>query len=208
VAPTATASPSPSPGPVYFRQVLCYAPPYNSAEHSSVRIAESECGTTSLLTVSNLDVTPSATASAGYTDNTIAPSPELAGAPSTKPRAERTGSYVLLPGLPGAGTQRYLLGPAQITSVGTIASASALKQAGQWVVNFTMTPKGRRLWDKSTQADFHRLIGMDLGGVVVSAPIIQPTQYDFTSFNGYGEIAGNLTKAEAHEIARAMTSSG
>jgi hypothetical protein len=40
--------------------------------------------------------------------------------------------------------------------------------------------------------------------VLVSAPIIQPTQSAFSSFNGYGDIAGGLTKAETIALAHAL----
>ena len=156
---------------------------YNPTEQSTEPLNGSLCGAANMLSARNLNTTPSDSASAGYRiRSTTPPSELLAGVPSTKSGAETAKSDVLLPGLQGTGSGRYVLGPAQMTSVGTITSASAEKQFGQWVVNFKMTPKGQRLWDTVTYADFHRILGMDLNGVVVSAPIVQPTQYEFTSF--------------------------
>ena len=67
---------------------------------------------------------------------------------------------------------------------------------------------GRRrrleLWDKVAQENFHLLLGIELDGKVYSAPIIQPTQATFTSFDGKGEISGNLTQQQAQNLAQAM----
>ena len=55
------------------------------------------------------------------------------------------------------------------------------------------------------EENFHQLLGIELDGVVYSAPIIQPTQSTFTSFQGQGEISGgNLTQADAQNLAQAM----
>ena len=40
--------------------------------------------------------------------------------------------------------------------------------------------------------------------MVQSAPLIQPSQSSFTSFGGQGEISGNLTQAQAQNLAQAM----
>jgi len=86
-----------------------------------------------------------------------------------------------------------------------IAKASASKnQTGAWVVDYTMTKRGSTLWDKVAEENFHKRLGIDFDGKVVSAPIIQPTQSSFTTFSGKGEISGNLTKAEAVALAHAL----
>jgi preprotein translocase subunit SecD len=87
----------------------------------------------------------------------------------------------------------------------SVAHASASKnQTGAWVVDYTMTERGAALWDRVAEENFHKLLGIDLDGRVVSAPIIQPTQISFTTFDGHGEISGNLTKGEAIELVHAL----
>ncbi len=87
----------------------------------------------------------------------------------------------------------------------SIARARAFKdQTGQWVVNCTMTKRGSTLWDKVAEENFHKFLGIDFKGKVVSAPIIQPTQSVFTTSGGAGEISGNLTRAEAVALAHAL----
>jgi preprotein translocase subunit SecD len=75
---------------------------------------------------------------------------------------------------------------------------------GQWLVDYTTTKRGAALWDKVTRESFHQLLALELDGVVYSAPIIQPAQASFTSFNGRGEISGNLTKADAIRLTHAI----
>jgi preprotein translocase subunit SecD len=87
----------------------------------------------------------------------------------------------------------------------SVAHASATRdQTGAWVVDYTTTRRGSALWDKVAKENFHKFVGIDFDGVVVSAPLIQPSQSAFTSFSGAGEVSGHLTKAEAFALARAL----
>ena len=88
-----------------------------------------------------------------------------------------------------------------------IGSAVAQQsQTGQWEVNYTLKgAAGSALWDKVAEENFHLLLGIELDGVVQSAPLIQPTQNAFTSFDGQGTISGgNMTEADAKSLALAM----
>ena len=64
--------------------------------------------------------------------------------------------------------------------------------------------RGSALFDKVAEENFHQILAIDFNGKVVTAPIIQPSQSSFTSFNGKGEISGDLTKAEARALAQAL----
>jgi preprotein translocase subunit SecD len=87
----------------------------------------------------------------------------------------------------------------------SIAKASVSRyQTGAWVVNYTMTKRGAASWDKVAEENFHKVLGIDFEGKVVSAPLIQPTQSSFSSFDGQGTISGNFTKAEATALARVL----
>jgi preprotein translocase subunit SecD len=48
------------------------------------------------------------------------------------------------------------------------------------------------------------LIAIVANREVYSAPIIQPSQASFTSFEGAGMIEGNFTKAQARQLASQM----
>ena len=167
------------------------------------------CTSSSALTAANLNVTPN-NSPQGYSSNNVPPDTQYAAYPSTSVlKPGYAASTVLLPGLGGAcdGTSaiRCVLGPAQMTGH-SIASATATQnQTGAWVVDYTLAGSaGSALWDKVAQQNFHQLLGIELDGQVYSAPIIQPTQSSFSSFQGRGEISGSLTQPDAQNLAQAM----
>ena len=200
---------------MYFRPVLCFAYPQAvpKADKNKVQPRGIEtlpaCTPSSQLSAANLNVTPNSSPQ-GYSSNNVPPDTQYAAYPSTsveKPDYAR--STVLLPGIGGAcdGTAvvRCVLGPAQMTGR-SIANATATQnQTGQWVVDYTLAGSaGSALWDKVAGENFHQLLGIELDGEVYSAPIIQPSQSGFTSFQGRGEISGSLTQADAQNLAQAM----
>ena len=211
---------------LYFRPVLCTAYPLTlNKATKATKTAKAQpaqkaisgngtlpaCGADYATNLANLDVTPNSSVQ-GYSSNTPQPDPTFAQYTSTsvnKPNYEH--STVLLPSLPGSGTTlqtslRYVLGPAQMTG-NSIGSAQAQQsQTGAWEVNYTLRgAAGSKLWDKVAEENFHLLLGIELDGVVQSAPLIQPTQDTFTSFDGQGTInGGNMTEADAKSLALAM----
>jgi preprotein translocase subunit SecD len=204
-----------APG-VLFRPVLCAVPPYDKFVTSAQpALSVASCGP-SALTTASVQVTPSKQSPLGYIDRIPQPAIILEGERTTKPAHDAAAKVVLLGGLPGSSLYaatatskgvRYVLGPAVMTSR-AIASATVTKSAGRWIVEWTTTPSGLARWDRVAQENFHRLLALDVGGVVVTAPIIEPTQAGFTSFNGRGQVSGNWTQAEATRIATAMESGG
>jgi preprotein translocase subunit SecD len=200
---------------MYFRPVECWAYPQGVPKNSKVKPPTTgtetipACTPSLQLTAANLAVTPNS-GPQGYSSNPVQPDTQYEAYPSTD--VEKTNyatSTVLLPGIGGAcdgSTQvRCVLGPAQMTGR-SIASAQATQnQTGQWVVDYTLSgAAGSALWDKVAQANFHQFLGIELDGKVYSAPIIQPTQTTFSSFDGKGEISGSLTQAQAQQLAQAM----
>ena len=96
-----------------------------------------------------------------------------------------------------------MLGPTQMTGRAIGSAQATQDQTGQWVVDYTLAgAAGSALWDKVAQANFHQFLGIELDGKVYSAPIIQPTQSTFSSFDGKGEISGSLTQADAQSWPR------
>jgi hypothetical protein len=193
---------------VFFRPVLCVVPPYSSAVQPAMgRLSTLSCTPASLMSVTNLGTAPSDNAD-GYSVNAVPLDSNLAGTPSTKPSADVASATVLLPGLSSSlSVDRYLLGPAQMSgsSIGKADAAYEEFEKG-WVVNITMTKSGAALWNKVAKADFHKELAIVVGGIVVSAPLIQPGQVVFSSFGPYATVAGNgIGRAEARNIARAMT---
>jgi hypothetical protein len=200
--PVATTS---GGGIVYFRPVLCLAPPFSS--QAPAASGTLTCSPSTQLTEANLGVSPNGT---GFTANNVEkPDTALEGAPSTSPSAHHASSTVLLPGLSSNGGTRYLLGPAQMTGTSIISAAARRDQTtgkwtGRWVVDYTTNRRGVAILDKVAEQNFHQLLAVELDGVVYSTPLIQPTLVSFTTFDGRGEIGGSLTKADAIKLAHAI----
>jgi hypothetical protein len=202
-------------GVVYFRPVLCFAAPYAATAGGTAQAAPTgtepipACSAASLLSAANLNVTPEKGLE-GYSSNMSPPDPQYASYPSTSVHSPAYASRtVLLPGASGAcdgiRNERCVLGPVEMSSR-AIATASALRnRTGQWVVHYTTTAAGAALWDRATRESFHQFLGIELNGVVYSAPIIQPTQTSFSSFDGRGEISGSITRSQAVRLAKALT---
>ncbi|HWF14830.1 MAG TPA: protein translocase subunit SecD [Acidimicrobiales bacterium] len=200
---------------MYFRPVLCFAYPQQAPKGTKAKAlptgvgAVPACQTQADLTASNLNVQASPNTAAGYTSNNVPPDPQYVSQPSTgTDKPNYANSTVLLPGIGAAcfnAGYRCVLGPSEMTGR-SIGSASAQQnQTGAWVVNYTLAGSANSaLWDKVAQENFHQLLGIELDGKVYSAPIIQPTQSGFTSFQGQGEISGNLTQSDANNLAQAM----
>ena len=183
-----------------FRPVLCYAPALNLASGQVPSTGSlPTCSPPSQLTASNLNVD-------------IAIGQETANPPadaqfsrfaSTSSASAAAGDTVLLPGASGQGGTRYVLGPAALTQTG-VASATAVDENGQWVVNLRLTPQGSVQWDTLAQQQFHAIIGVVENGKVISAPLTMPSQSTFTSFEGQVGISTGFTRRQAMTLARGL----
>jgi preprotein translocase subunit SecD len=197
---------------MYFRPVLCYAYPQTLPKHAPKNYTPPRstgtvppCNPQYAPTAANLNINTTT----GQPQNNIPPDPSTASLPSSSvetPNYEK--STVLLPGLSATGTsnngERFVLGPSQLTGQSIASAQATLSQTGQWVVDYTLTGPGSSLWDQVAQQNFHQPLGIELDGVVYSAPIIQPQQATFSSFQGRGEISGSLTQQDASNLAQAM----
>ena len=179
-----------------FRPVLCEttAP---SAKAKAVSTVPA-CASSYALTAANLNVNTST----GEPTNNIALDPAYTNIKSTLPANDKPSAMVILPGL--GTSDRSVLGPAQLTGKSVKSAVAQQDQVGAWVVNYTLTGAGSPLWDKVAEENFHAELAIELDGVVQSAPLIQPSQASFTSFDGQGEISGSFTESSAKNLALAM----
>ncbi len=179
-----------------FRPVLCEtaAPSKKAKPVASIP----SCGTNYLMTAANLAVNTST----GLPTNNIGLDPQYANIASTSPQNDNKNATVLLPTL--GSSVRYVLGPAQLTGQAVKTAIAQQNQLGAWVVNYSLTGSGSPEWDKVAQANFHAMLAIELDGVVQSAPLIQPDQATFSSFNGQGQISGSFTESSAKNLALAM----
>lgn len=200
---------------LYFRPVACFAGPYTKPPKKDVvkdPTAIPECQSNYELSASNLDVQPDSNTVAGYTANNIGPDPQYSYYPTTLPIADETSANrpVILPGVSGSGTGRYVLGPAVMQGTAISGATAEQDQTGAWVVDCSLTASGAKTWNSVSQTYFHEYMGMELDGVVYSAPLILPQSSSFSSFESSGgwdgqvEISGSLTQADAQSLATAL----
>ncbi|MGA2969169.1 MAG: protein translocase subunit SecD [Acidimicrobiales bacterium] len=180
-----------------FRPVLCET---TGASKKAVAVKTvPACGTSYLTTAANLAVNTST----GNPTNNIAPDPAYVNIKSTAPINDNKNNVVILPALGDTGV-RYVLGKAQLTGHSVHSAVAQQNAIGQWVVNYTLTKTGSPLWDTVAKNNFHAFLAIELDGVVQSAPLIQPSQAAFSSFDGQGEISGSFNEQSAKNLALAM----
>lgn len=180
-----------------LRPIVCFAPEYAAlnGQPASTGVLPT-CSASYLLTAANLGVATST----GIASAMPQPDPGFAAFPSTLPRGGISNATVLLPGASDAVGRRFVLGPAGLTASG-ISSASVVRVNGQWLVNLRLTGAGSSAWDTLAQAQFHALVAVVEYGHVISAPIIQPTQTGFTTFDGQLQLSGSFTEQQAKALA-------
>jgi preprotein translocase subunit SecD len=202
---------------LYFRPVLCEAYPLEvvkptkkdpkPAPPTSGNATLPTCAASSATTVANLDVNTTT----GNTAN-VPPDPQFATITNTSTTVKNYPHRdVLLPQVSASGgaatttALRYVMGPEEMTGEAIKSAVAQQDQTGHWVVNYTLNGAANSaLWDKVADENFHALLGIELDGIVYSAPVIQPSQSTFSSFDGQGEISGNLTQADANSLAQAL----
>lgn len=182
-----------------FRPVLCETTPASKTAKAVKTIPA--CASNYAMTAANLDVNTSS----GEPTHNIALDPAYTNIKTTLPANDYAKDTVILPSLGATkSSARYVLGPAQLTGKSVKSAVAQQDQVGAWVVNYTLTSAGSPLWDKVAEENFHAELAIELDGVVQSAPLIQPSQASFTSFDGQGEISGSFTEGSAKNLALAM----
>jgi preprotein translocase subunit SecD len=189
-----------------FRPALCYAPAFSVAKGAPPSAGPLPTCSSSSSFSSNLQVTPDSSNVNGYTSNlsNIPADTQFTTYRSTQSTSDNKNETVLLPATAASGGGRYVLGPAGLTGT-AVHSANAQLVNGQWVVNLNLTGAGATQWDTMAKQQFHQIIGIDLDGQVISAPITQPSQSTFTPFNGQVQISGSFSEDQAKTLATDFT---
>ena len=182
--------------------------PIDTTLHPADASALPPCGAAYVTTAANLTINPNSTAQNGYTSRSVGADPVFASYPSTPADdADTPSTPELLSADPSTGPQqfpRFVVGPVQFHEATTPAHAVFDSIINAWAVAYTVTQESH--YDRATRADFHRYMALDLDGSVLSAPIVEPTQNTFASFEGRGEVSGAFTKKTAGELAALLTS--
>jgi len=183
---------------LFFRPALCGAPALTVAKGKTPTAGPlPTCASASALTATNLAVNTSTE----QATQTPAPDTQFTTYPSTPSLNDEKSSTVLIPALSGITYQRYVLGPSQVTGAQIKSANASLSSGGLWTVNINFNGAGATAWDALAQQQFHAIIGIDLDGQVISAPITQPGQSSFTSFGGQVQISGSFSEDQAKALA-------
>jgi hypothetical protein len=191
-------------GALSVRPVLCGAPAYVPPATGTTALS-TPCQDQYALTAANLAVN-SAT---GLPSNVVQADPSFTNVASTPSQSDYPAGSVLLPADPSTGVQeypRFVLGAAQLGG-SEIASASVQESGNgpmQWLVVLAVKPTALTAWDAVAQSNFHQYLGFDVDGEVISAPLIEPNETSFTSFQGQISIGGNFTADEAKGFAAVL----
>ena len=191
------------PAVFQMRPVLCGSPPFSPRGDTSPlpNRGHLQCDKGFEFTAANNKVVPDPNSPDGYTSAVIPPDPKFSAYRSTPVRLDLAQRTVLLPGPHVSLYSRYVLGPAELTAT-SIAEASATQnQLEQWVVDLVLTHAGSRLWDRLSRQSFHEYVAIVVNGVVITAPLIQPTQEVWSSFGGMIQFSGSLGKTTAQRLA-------
>jgi len=202
---------------LYFRPVLCEAYPLEvvKATKKDPKPPKPTSGNKTLPACAKASLTTEANLAVNTTTGNAAnvpPDTGFAFITNTDPTAPNYAHRnVLLPAVTATGGQattsqyRYVMGPEQMTGKAIKSATAEQDQTGNWIVNYTLNgPANSTLWDNVSRENFHQLLGIELDGTVYSAPLIQPTQASWSSFDGSGEISGNLTQLDADQLAQAL----
>ncbi|MGH3733647.1 MAG: protein translocase subunit SecD [Acidimicrobiales bacterium] len=135
--------------------------------------------------------------------NALTPDPALSDIKPTTPAQDYKNDEVMLPILGEKGLY-YVLGKTVLTGRAVHSAVAQQGPTGAWVVNDTFTKTGSPQWDTVADASFHKQLAIELDGVVQSAPVIQPGQSTFTSFDGSSQISGQFTESSAKTLALAL----
>ena len=157
------------------------------------------------------DVPMSGTPASGFSQPRVLTDPALSKFATTTPSQDAASpdSSALLPILKGGKdvTDRYLVGPTLLTLSSKVASAKVTHAAiaGGWLIEVRLNRSESILWDRVAKAYFHRQLAIDLNGVIVEAPLIEPASASFSSFDGQMQLLAT-TKNSAYDLAAALTS--
>ncbi|MDP9402341.1 MAG: protein translocase subunit SecD [Actinomycetota bacterium] len=140
------------------------------------------------------------TTAAGAPATTAAP-PTTTTVPEgikTTPREDdKADAPVILPNLSdGEVTERYSLGPAELTGRALKTARAEFDPQQGWLVNFTLTSTGSKAFDELAAKNVGKQVAIVLDGVVKTAPTINEA-----AFRGSGQISGDFSEREAKDLA-------
>jgi preprotein translocase subunit SecD len=102
----------------------------------------------------------------------------------------------------GAGT-RYLLGPSSLDATDVKKATAQFAPGSGWSLQLRLRAAGAKAFDALAQQQFHDRVAIVADGTVVVAPMIQPGNATFESFDGTIVTSG-FTRRDAKELATSV----
>ncbi|MCU4184849.1 protein translocase subunit SecD [Acidiferrimicrobium sp. IK] len=219
---SATTTPKALGAPVQARLTSAVLPavtPTTAGSTPATTAPATPATTVPATTATTAPAAPAASTATPVSPNTpitAATAPQICSAsngsqiPSTTPAGDLEKSYVLVPASSGSGlgTNRFLLGPADLTGRAVKNAYVSVSSTGAYTVELQFTGEGSKQFDamaairnkyysaSSQTVDPRSQEAIDLDGQVESAPTIQSAQ-----FNGQASISGSFTSSQASALA-------
>ncbi|HUP69748.1 MAG TPA: protein translocase subunit SecD [Acidimicrobiales bacterium] len=182
-----------------FRPVLGVLPPEDAPPTTTTTTKPGATTTTKAAeTTTTAAGAPTTAAAPPTTVDPAAPPTTIAEGIKTTPRdQDKADVPVILPKITkGDVTERYSLGPAELTGRALKTARAEFDPQQGWLVNFTLTSKASKDFDTLAAKNLNKQVAIVLDGVVKTAPTINEA-----SFGGSGQISGEFSEREAKDLA-------
>jgi hypothetical protein len=189
-------------GQLFVRPVVCEAPLYVLEKQPAHLHQALDCGSQYVISAKTLDVDTVT----GKPGGTITADPALATVATTT-AADPDGPRVMLSTGDSSGYagSRLVCGRSVLDD-SDLSSVEAVQKGPRWDLQVTLDSVGSKNFDVLAYAQFHALLAFELDSTVISAPITEPTESSFVSFNGQFEIATGYTRTQAIRLANDIAS--
>ena len=219
--PSPTASPSGSPSPSGSASGTATPTPSTTTNNAVVPRALRKAGSTTPAPSPSPTPTPSPTGETGTSPDAISPDIQKQFAELDCANPEKVRQELRTPGADNPkkplvtcledGSEKYLLGPAEVlgkdvkTASAGLATNSQGVPTGGWQVNLSFTGDGKKKFGDTTRRlsalqDPQNRFGIVLDGLVVSAPGLN----DGPILGGQAQITGNFSQSEATSLANVL----
>jgi preprotein translocase subunit SecD len=121
---------------------------------------------------------------------------------TTAPNRANPRECVVLRVSDGPGT-RHFLGPSALDATDVKKATAHFAPGSGWALQLSLTHGGAKALDALAQQQFHDKVALVANGEVVVAPLVQPSNATFESFDGQIVTSG-LTEGEAKGLAHSI----
>jgi preprotein translocase subunit SecD len=122
---------------------------------------------------------------------------------TTKATDAKSDACVVLPAEDGSDA-RYFLGKSALDASSVRSAKATFASGSGWSVVLRLTPKGAEAFDALSETQFHKQVAVVADGVVSAAPVIQPAQAVFSSFEGNVQVSMGSSARKTKQLAKSI----